>query len=116
MEMSRLGQGVDAVLSETGIQQCEAVGRYLRDTKFSNVFVSDLKRTVQVKIVRFLVLINNLTIQIFVVIWKLGLSFVAQRGRWKDRIFNINLVFWGMLSEMWQRSMHVSVEEDPVNI
>lgn len=54
--MSRLGQGIDAVLSETGIQQCEAVGRYLRDTKFSNVFVSDLKRTVQVKIVRFITL------------------------------------------------------------
>lgn len=97
MEMSRLGQGVDAILSETGIQQCEAVGRYLRDTKFSSVFVSDLKRTVQVKIVRFIALINNLTIQIFVVIWKLGLSFDAQRGRWTDRIFNVNLVFWGML-------------------
>lgn len=49
MEMSCPGQGVDTVLSETGIQQCEAVGRYLRDTKFCNVFVSDLQRTVQVR-------------------------------------------------------------------
>ncbi|TWW64764.1 fructose-2,6-bisphosphatase TIGAR B [Takifugu flavidus] len=41
------GQGVDTVLSETGIQQCEVVGRYFRDTKFSNVFVSDLQRTIE---------------------------------------------------------------------
>lgn len=47
--MSCSGQGVDTVLSETGIQQCEAVGRYFRDTKFSNVFVSDLQRTIEVR-------------------------------------------------------------------
>lgn len=48
MEMSCLGQGVDTVLSQTGIQQCEAVGQYLRDTRFCSVFVSDLQRTMQV--------------------------------------------------------------------
>lgn len=47
--MSCSGQGVDTVLSETGIQQCEVVGRYFRDTKFSNVFVSDLQRTIEVR-------------------------------------------------------------------
>lgn len=47
--MTCLGQGLDTVLSETGIQQCEAVGRYLKDTKFSNIFVSNLQRTIQVR-------------------------------------------------------------------
>lgn len=47
--LSCLGQGVDTVLSETGIQQCEAVGRYLRETRFNNIFVSDLQRAVQVR-------------------------------------------------------------------
>lgn len=44
-----LGQGVDTPLSETGLQQSEAVGRHLRDVPFSNVFVSNLQRAVQVK-------------------------------------------------------------------
>lgn len=42
------GQGVDTVLSETGVQQGEAVGQYLTDITFSNVFVSNLQRAVQV--------------------------------------------------------------------
>lgn len=54
--MSCLGQGLDTVLSEIGIQQCEAVGRYLRDTKFSNIFVSDLQRTIQVR--RYIIYYN----------------------------------------------------------
>ncbi|XP_035533214.1 fructose-2,6-bisphosphatase TIGAR B [Morone saxatilis] len=41
------GQGVDTVLSETGFQQGEAVGRYLSDITFNNVFVSNLQRAVQ---------------------------------------------------------------------
>ncbi|KAM4523311.1 fructose-2,6-bisphosphatase TIGAR B-like [Fundulus diaphanus] len=41
------GQGVDMPLSETGVQQGEAVGRYLRDIKFSKVYVSNLQRAVQ---------------------------------------------------------------------
>lgn len=41
------GQGVDTLLSETGLQQGEAVGQYLKDIKFSNVFVSNLQRAVQ---------------------------------------------------------------------
>ncbi|XP_038156120.1 fructose-2,6-bisphosphatase TIGAR B [Cyprinodon tularosa] len=41
------GQGVDMPLSETGVQQGEAVGKYLRDVKFSKVFVSNLQRAVQ---------------------------------------------------------------------
>ncbi|MED6235523.1 hypothetical protein ATANTOWER_028318 [Ataeniobius toweri] len=41
------GQGVDTPLSETGVQQGEAVGRYLRDIKFCKVFVSNLQRAVQ---------------------------------------------------------------------
>ncbi|KAM9845727.1 fructose-2,6-bisphosphatase TIGAR B [Aulostomus maculatus] len=41
------GQGVDTSLSETGLQQAEAVGRYLTDITFNNVFVSNLQRTVQ---------------------------------------------------------------------
>ncbi|XP_041636182.1 fructose-2,6-bisphosphatase TIGAR B [Cheilinus undulatus] len=41
------GQGVDTSLSETGVQQGEAVGRYLRDVPFNNVFVSNLQRAVQ---------------------------------------------------------------------
>ncbi|XP_076015118.1 fructose-2,6-bisphosphatase TIGAR B [Genypterus blacodes] len=38
------GQGVDTSLSETGLQQAEAAGRYLRDLRFNNVFVSNLQR------------------------------------------------------------------------
>lgn len=41
------GQGVDTPLSETGLQQGEAVGRYLKDIKFNNVYVSNLQRAVQ---------------------------------------------------------------------
>nr|XP_023694377.1 fructose-2,6-bisphosphatase TIGAR isoform X1 [Paramormyrops kingsleyae] len=41
------GQGVDAPLSDTGMQQAEAAGRYLRQLKFTNVFVSDLQRARQ---------------------------------------------------------------------
>ncbi|XP_034019670.1 fructose-2,6-bisphosphatase TIGAR B [Thalassophryne amazonica] len=41
------GQGVDTSLSETGVQQGEAVGRYLRDIPFNNVFVSSLQRAQQ---------------------------------------------------------------------
>uniref|UniRef100_UPI0037E7F6DC fructose-2,6-bisphosphatase TIGAR B n=1 Tax=Semicossyphus pulcher TaxID=241346 RepID=UPI0037E7F6DC len=41
------GQGVDTSLSETGMQQGEAVGRYLRDIPFNNVFSSNLQRAVQ---------------------------------------------------------------------
>lgn len=41
------GQGVDTLLSETGMQQGEAVGQYLRDIPFSSVFVSNLQRAVQ---------------------------------------------------------------------
>lgn len=38
---------MDTPLSETGLQQGEAVGQYLKDIKFSNVFVSNLQRAVQ---------------------------------------------------------------------
>ncbi|XP_044200006.1 fructose-2,6-bisphosphatase TIGAR B [Thunnus albacares] len=41
------GQGVDTLLSETGMQQGEAAGRYLTDITFNNVFVSNLQRAVQ---------------------------------------------------------------------
>lgn len=41
------GQGVDTPLSETGLQQCEAVGQYLKDIPFTCVFVSNLQRAVQ---------------------------------------------------------------------
>ncbi|KAM3858963.1 fructose-2,6-bisphosphatase TIGAR B [Diretmus argenteus] len=41
------GQGVDTLLSETGSRQAEAVGQYLRDLPFSNVFVSNLQRACQ---------------------------------------------------------------------
>uniref|UniRef100_A0A3Q2CW00 Fructose-2,6-bisphosphatase TIGAR B n=1 Tax=Cyprinodon variegatus TaxID=28743 RepID=A0A3Q2CW00_CYPVA len=42
-----VGQEMDMPLSETGVQQGEAVGKYLRDVKFSKVFVSNLQRAVQ---------------------------------------------------------------------
>ncbi|XP_036978394.1 fructose-2,6-bisphosphatase TIGAR B [Acanthopagrus latus] len=41
------GQGVDTLLSETGAQQGEAVGKYLRDIPFNNVIVSNLQRAMQ---------------------------------------------------------------------
>ncbi|XP_028304558.1 fructose-2,6-bisphosphatase TIGAR B [Gouania willdenowi] len=41
------GQGVDTLLSPTGVDQCEAVGRRLSDVPFSHVFVSNLQRAVQ---------------------------------------------------------------------
>ncbi|KAM9328638.1 fructose-2,6-bisphosphatase TIGAR B [Pholidichthys leucotaenia] len=40
------GHGVDTPLSETGVQQAEAVGQYLRDITFNRVFVSNLQRAV----------------------------------------------------------------------
>lgn len=43
-----VGQGVDTLLSDTGLRQGEAVGRYLSDIAFNRVFVSNLKRAVQV--------------------------------------------------------------------
>ncbi|XP_067292299.1 probable fructose-2,6-bisphosphatase TIGAR A [Pseudorasbora parva] len=41
------GQKIDSPLSEIGIRQSEAAGQYLRDVKFTNVFVSDMKRAKQ---------------------------------------------------------------------
>uniref|UniRef100_UPI0037E72F17 probable fructose-2,6-bisphosphatase TIGAR A n=1 Tax=Semicossyphus pulcher TaxID=241346 RepID=UPI0037E72F17 len=41
------GQAIDCPLSEIGLQQAEAAGRYLKDVKFSNVFVSDMLRAQQ---------------------------------------------------------------------
>lgn len=43
---------MDTVLSETGVQQGEAVGRYLADITFNNVFVSNLQRAKQVRLRR----------------------------------------------------------------
>lgn len=40
---------MDTVLSDTGLQQGEAVGQYLRDIRFDTVFVSNLKRALQVR-------------------------------------------------------------------
>ncbi|KTF77393.1 hypothetical protein cypCar_00004613 [Cyprinus carpio] len=41
------GQKIDSPLSEIGIRQSEAAGQYLRDVKFTNVFVSNMKRAKQ---------------------------------------------------------------------
>ncbi|XP_054589457.1 probable fructose-2,6-bisphosphatase TIGAR A isoform X2 [Nothobranchius furzeri] len=41
------GQAIDSALSETGLQQAEAAGFYLKDVKFSHVFVSDMLRARQ---------------------------------------------------------------------
>ncbi|KAJ8249660.1 hypothetical protein COCON_G00228760 [Conger conger] len=41
------GQGIDTPLSETGRQQSGAAGLYLRDLKFTNVFVSNMQRARQ---------------------------------------------------------------------
>uniref|UniRef100_A0A672HP12 TP53 induced glycolysis regulatory phosphatase a n=1 Tax=Salarias fasciatus TaxID=181472 RepID=A0A672HP12_SALFA len=41
------GQAIDSPLSEVGFQQAEAAGRYLKDVKFTNVFVSDMLRAKQ---------------------------------------------------------------------
>ncbi|XP_077452264.1 putative fructose-2,6-bisphosphatase TIGAR A isoform X2 [Stigmatopora argus] len=41
------GQAIDCPLSEVGLQQAEAAGRYLKDVKFSNLFVSDMLRARQ---------------------------------------------------------------------
>ncbi|XP_061577298.1 probable fructose-2,6-bisphosphatase TIGAR A [Cololabis saira] len=41
------GQTIDSPLSETGLQQAEAAGRYLTDVHFSNVFSSDMLRARQ---------------------------------------------------------------------
>lgn len=41
------GQAIDASLSEIGQQQAEAAGQYLKDVRFSNVFVSDMLRAKQ---------------------------------------------------------------------
>ncbi|KAM7396366.1 hypothetical protein PAMP_019411 [Pampus punctatissimus] len=40
-------QSIDSTLSEIGLQQSESAGRYLKDVKFSNVFVSDMLRARQ---------------------------------------------------------------------
>lgn len=44
---------MDTVLSETGLLQAEAAGRYLRGITFNNVFVSNLKRAMQVRQILF---------------------------------------------------------------
>ncbi|CAK6969217.1 probable fructose-2%2C6-bisphosphatase TIGAR A [Scomber scombrus] len=41
------GQTIDSDLSEIGLQQAEAAGRYLKDVKFHNVFVSSMLRARQ---------------------------------------------------------------------
>ncbi|XP_069019529.1 probable fructose-2,6-bisphosphatase TIGAR A [Embiotoca jacksoni] len=41
------GQTIDVPLSDTGLQQAEAAGRYLKDVTFSDVFVSDMLRARQ---------------------------------------------------------------------
>ncbi|XP_042352712.1 probable fructose-2,6-bisphosphatase TIGAR A [Plectropomus leopardus] len=41
------GQAIDSPLSDAGLQQAEAAGRYLKDVKFTNVFVSDMLRARQ---------------------------------------------------------------------
>nr|XP_019948065.1 PREDICTED: fructose-2,6-bisphosphatase TIGAR B-like isoform X1 [Paralichthys olivaceus] len=41
------GQGVDTSLSETGVLQGEAAGKYLKEISFNNVFASNLQRAVQ---------------------------------------------------------------------
>ncbi|KAM8751330.1 putative fructose-2,6-bisphosphatase TIGAR A isoform 1-T1 [Acanthopagrus schlegelii] len=41
------GQAIDCPLSETGLQQAEAAGCYLKDVTFSSVFVSDMLRAQQ---------------------------------------------------------------------
>uniref|UniRef100_A0A8C6T909 fructose-2,6-bisphosphate 2-phosphatase n=1 Tax=Neogobius melanostomus TaxID=47308 RepID=A0A8C6T909_9GOBI len=51
------GQGVDTLLSETGAQQGEAVGHYLKDIPFSTVFVSNLQRAIQTA--EFILKTNN---------------------------------------------------------
>lgn len=42
------GQAIDSSLSDIGMQQAEAAGKYLKDVKFTNVFVSDMARARQV--------------------------------------------------------------------
>lgn len=41
------GQAIDSPLSDTGIKQAEAAGHYLKDVKFSSVYVSDMLRAQQ---------------------------------------------------------------------
>lgn len=41
------GQAIDSPLSDMGLQQAEAAGRYLKDVKFTDVFVSDMLRARQ---------------------------------------------------------------------
>ncbi|XP_051917759.1 probable fructose-2,6-bisphosphatase TIGAR A [Hippocampus zosterae] len=41
------GQTIDCPLSEVGLRQAEAAGHYLKDVKFSNLFVSDMLRARQ---------------------------------------------------------------------
>lgn len=47
------GQNINSGLSEIGLQQAEAVGCYLKDVFFTNVFVSDMLRAQQVRSVTF---------------------------------------------------------------
>ncbi|XP_041795363.1 probable fructose-2,6-bisphosphatase TIGAR A [Chelmon rostratus] len=41
------GQAIDSPLSEIGLQQAEAAGCYLKDVRFTDVFVSDMLRAQQ---------------------------------------------------------------------
>lgn len=41
------GQAIDSLLSDTGLQQAEAAGHYLKDVKFNNVYVSTMLRAQQ---------------------------------------------------------------------
>ncbi|XP_075997975.1 putative fructose-2,6-bisphosphatase TIGAR A [Genypterus blacodes] len=41
------GQKIDSPLSDRGLQEAEAAGRYLKDVTFTNVFVSDMLRAQQ---------------------------------------------------------------------
>ncbi|XP_054609813.1 fructose-2,6-bisphosphatase TIGAR B isoform X3 [Dunckerocampus dactyliophorus] len=50
------GQGVDTPLSDTGVRQAEAVGRYLADVPLSEAYASNLQRAVQTA---ELILANN---------------------------------------------------------
>lgn len=46
--VSGVGQGIDTSLSEMGLRQAEAAGQYLQDLCFTNAFVSNLQRAIQV--------------------------------------------------------------------
>lgn len=82
------GQAIDSSLSEVGQQQAEAAGQYLRDVRFSDVFVSDMLRAKQVQCltlkleqknsVSFFISVNHL-LEIFLLCHKLqGKSRISQ--------------------------------------